>query len=166
MTPLTWLRLAWIPIAVAALISYPLVSDDIYYQNMLIMTFMLAIGASGWNIMAGTRAICRWATALHRFGGLHHRHPRRERGHLAISRLPGRRLDVRGRRALLSLITRRTRGMYFVIVTFATLQLLGVVATISSGLTGGSQGLAMPLRPGVCPIRTGRSTTHCSACSS
>ncbi len=47
--------------------------------------------------------------------------------------------------ALLSLVTRRTRGMYFIIVTFAALQLLGIVATIWSGLTGGSQGLALPL---------------------
>jgi len=47
--------------------------------------------------------------------------------------------------ALLSLVTRRTRGMYFVIVTFAALQLVGVAATTASGLTGGSQGLALPL---------------------
>jgi branched-chain amino acid transport system permease protein len=47
--------------------------------------------------------------------------------------------------AILSLVTRRTRGMYFIIVTFAALQLLGIVATIWSGLTGGSQGLALPI---------------------
>ena len=35
--------------------------------------------------------------------------------------------------------------MYFIIVTFAALQLLGIVATISSGLTGGGQGLALPI---------------------
>ncbi|HTZ24848.1 MAG TPA: branched-chain amino acid ABC transporter ATP-binding protein/permease, partial [Streptosporangiaceae bacterium] len=47
--------------------------------------------------------------------------------------------------AVLSLVTRRSRGMYFTIVTFAALQLLAIVATIWSGLTGGSQGLALPL---------------------
>jgi branched-chain amino acid transport system permease protein len=47
--------------------------------------------------------------------------------------------------AVLSLVTRRTRGMYFVIVTFAALELLGVVAATWSSLTGGSQGLALPL---------------------
>jgi branched-chain amino acid transport system permease protein len=35
--------------------------------------------------------------------------------------------------------------MYFVIVTFAALLLLGVVGTTWSGLTGGSQGLALPV---------------------
>ena len=35
--------------------------------------------------------------------------------------------------------------MYFIIVTFAALQLLGIVATIWSGFTGGSQGLALPI---------------------
>jgi len=38
------------------LIAIPLLSGDLYYQNMLIMTFLLAIGASGWNIMADTPA--------------------------------------------------------------------------------------------------------------
>lgn len=47
--------------------------------------------------------------------------------------------------AILSLVTRRTRGMYFIIVTFAALELLGIVAAIWSGLTGGSQGLALPI---------------------
>jgi len=146
MTPLTWLRLAWIPIAVAALISYPLVSDDIYYQNMLIMTFMLAIGASGWNIMGGYAGYLSLGNSA--FIGL----GAYTTGILAAKEdispflgcLVGGLMCAVGA-ALLSLITRRTRGMYFVIVTFATLQLLGVVATISSGLTGGSQGLAMPL---------------------
>ncbi len=36
-----------------ALIVYPLVSNSLYYQNMLILTFVLAIGAVGWNIMGG-----------------------------------------------------------------------------------------------------------------
>jgi ABC-type branched-subunit amino acid transport system ATPase component len=35
--------------------------------------------------------------------------------------------------------------MYFIIVTFAALELLGIVATIWSGVTGGSQGLALPI---------------------
>src|SRR5258708_27726629 len=35
------------------LAAFPLVSNSIYYQNVLILTFLLAIGASGWNIMGG-----------------------------------------------------------------------------------------------------------------
>ena len=40
-------------LAVLVLGAFPLVSDNLYLQNMLILTFLLAIGASGWNIMGG-----------------------------------------------------------------------------------------------------------------
>jgi len=36
-------------LALMALIVYPLVSNSLYYQNMLILTFVLAIGAVGWT---------------------------------------------------------------------------------------------------------------------
>ena len=44
----------WV-IAVAAvlLIAYPLLSDDLYYQNMIILSLVLAIGAVGLNIIVG-----------------------------------------------------------------------------------------------------------------
>jgi ABC-type branched-subunit amino acid transport system ATPase component/ABC-type branched-subunit amino acid transport system permease subunit len=140
------LRRAWILVALAALISYPLVSNDLYYQNLLIMTFMLAIGASGWNIMGGYAGYLSLGNSA--FIGL----GAYTTGILAtkvdvspfLGCLVGGLVCAIGA-ALLSLITRRTRGMYFVIVTFATLQLLGVVATTWSGLTGGSQGLALQL---------------------
>ena len=46
---------------------------------------------------------------------------------------------------VLGLATRRTRGAAFVIVTFAMLELLGLVADNWTSLTGGSNGLVMPL---------------------
>ena len=149
MTPLTWLtplRRAWIPIAVAALISYPLVSDDIYYQNMLIMTFLLAIGASGWNIMGGYAGYLSLGNSAFIGLGAYTTGILAANEHISpfLGCLVGGLTCAVGA-ALLSLVTRRTRGMYFVVVTFAALQLLGVVATIWSSLTGGSQGLAMPL---------------------
>ncbi|SEP37828.1 ABC transporter permease subunit [Amycolatopsis saalfeldensis] len=141
-----WIRHAWIPVALAALLCFPLVSGDIYYQNLLIMTFLLAIGASGWNIMGGYAGYLSLGNSA--FIGL----GAYTTGILAAKAdispfagcLVGGLVCAVGA-ALLSLVTRRTRGMYFVIVTFATMQLLGVVATTWSGLTGGSQGLALPL---------------------
>jgi ABC-type branched-subunit amino acid transport system ATPase component/ABC-type branched-subunit amino acid transport system permease subunit len=145
-TPPAWRRYVWIPVALAALIGFPLVSGDLYYQNLLIMTFMLAIGASGWNIMGGYAGYLSLGNSA--FIGL----GAYTTGILAakagvspfLGCLVGGLVCAIGA-ALLSLVTRRTRGMYFVIVTFATMQLLGVVATTWSGLTGGSQGLALPL---------------------
>ncbi|MCU1681421.1 MAG: amino acid/amide transporter rane protein 2, family / amino acid/amide transporter [Amycolatopsis sp.] len=146
MTSPVRLRHAWIPVALAALLGFPLVSGDIYYQNLLIMTFLLAIGASGWNIMGGYAGYLSLGNSA--FIGL----GAYTTGILAakadvspfLGCLVGGLTCAIGA-ALLSLVTRRTRGMYFVIVTFATMQLLGVVATTWSGLTGGSQGLALPL---------------------
>ena len=140
------LRRGWIPAALLVLIAVPMVSANLYYQNMLIMTFLLAIGASGWNIMGGYAGyISLGNSAFIGLGGY-------TTGILAaklnlspfIGCLAGGLVSALAA-ALLSLVTRRTRGMYFVIVTFAALQLLEIVTTAWSGLTGGSEGLALPV---------------------
>jgi branched-chain amino acid transport system permease protein len=142
----TALRRALIAVLILALAVFPLVSNDLYYQTMLIMTFLIAIGATGWNIMGGyagyvslgnsafvglgayTTGILAAKEGISPFVGCF-------AGGVTAGVLAG----------ILSLVTRRTRGMYFIIVTFAALQLLGIVATLWSGLTGGSQGLALPI---------------------
>jgi branched-chain amino acid transport system ATP-binding protein/branched-chain amino acid transport system permease protein len=142
----TALRRASIAVLILALAVFPLVSNDLYYQTMLIMTFLIAIGATGWNIMGGyagyvslgnsafvglgayTTGILAAKEGISPFVGCF-------AGGVTAGVLAG----------ILSLVTRRTRGMYFIIVTFAALQLLGIVATLWSGLTGGSQGLALPV---------------------
>jgi ABC-type branched-subunit amino acid transport system permease subunit len=40
-------------VAAAFLLVYPVVSDDAYYQNMIILSLVFAVGASGLNIMMG-----------------------------------------------------------------------------------------------------------------
>jgi branched-chain amino acid transport system permease protein len=142
----TTIRRAVIAVAVVALAVFPLVSNDLYYQAMLILTFLLAIGATGWNIMGGYAGYISLGNSV--FVGL----GAYTTGILAAKQnvspflgcLAGG-LVCALAAAVLSLVTRRSRGMYFTIVTFAALQLLAIVATIWSGLTGGSQGLALPL---------------------
>ena len=144
--PATLIRRTLIALALAALAVFPLVSNDLYYQAMLILTFLLAIGATGWNIMGGYAGYISLGNSA--FVGL----GAYTTGILAakdnvspfLGCLAGG-LVCAVAAAVLSLVTRRTRGMYFIIVTFAALQLLGIVATIWSGLTGGSQGLALPI---------------------
>jgi ABC-type branched-subunit amino acid transport system ATPase component/ABC-type branched-subunit amino acid transport system permease subunit len=146
LNPVTLGRRAVIGVALIILAVVPLVSDNLYYQTLLILTFLLAIGASGWNIMGGYAGyISLGNSAFIGLGGY-------TTGILAVRQhispflgcLAGG-LVCALAAAVLSLVTWRTRGMYFVIVTFAALELLGVVATTWSGLTGGSQGLALPL---------------------
>jgi ABC-type branched-subunit amino acid transport system ATPase component/ABC-type branched-subunit amino acid transport system permease subunit len=139
-------RRGLIAAVLAVLAVFPLVSGNLYYQNLLIMTFLLAIGASGWNIMGGYAGYISLGNSVFIGLGAYTTGILAVRQGLSpfIGSLAGG-LVCALAAALLSLVTRRTRGMYFVIVTFAALQLLGVVATTWSGLTGGSQGLALPL---------------------
>ncbi|MDX6338261.1 MAG: branched-chain amino acid transport system ATP-binding protein livM [Streptosporangiaceae bacterium] len=139
-------RRAVIALAAVILAVFPLVSGNLYLQNLLIMTFLLGIGASGWNIMGGYAGYISLGNSAFIGLGAYTTGILAVRAHLSpfAGCLAGG-LVCAVAAAVLSLVTRRTRGMYFVIVTFAALQLLGIVATTWSGLTGGSQGLALPL---------------------
>lgn len=146
MRTLRGLRHAIVALAIIALIAYPLVSDSLYYQNMLILTFVLAIGAVGWNIMGGYAGYISLGNSA--FIGLGAYTTAILSVHQQVSPFVG--CLVGGMvsavaAAVLSLVTRRTRGMYFVIVTFVTLLLLALVTTTWTDLTGGSKGLALPL---------------------
>jgi branched-chain amino acid transport system permease protein len=140
------IRRALIALALVALAVFPLVSDDLYYQAMLILTFLLAIGATGWNIMGGYAGYISLGNSAFIGLGAYTTGILAAKDNVSpfLGCLVGG-LVAAVAAAILSLVTRRTRGMYFIIVTFAALQLLGIVATIWSGLTGGSQGLALPI---------------------
>jgi len=142
----TLARRAFITLALVILAGFPLVSGNLYYQTLLMLTFLLAIGASGWNIMGGYAGYLSLGNSAFIGLGAYTTGILAARAHLSpfVGCLAGG-LVCALAAAVLSLVTRRTRGMYFVIVTFAALQLLAVVATNTSGLTGGSQGLALPL---------------------
>ncbi len=140
------IRRTLIALALVALAVFPLVSNDLYYQTMLILTFLLAIGATGWNIMGGYAGYISLGNSAFVGLGAYTTGILAARDNISpfLGCLAGG-LVAALAAAILSLVTRRTRGMYFIIVTFAALQLLGIVATIWSGLTGGSQGLALPI---------------------
>jgi branched-chain amino acid transport system permease protein len=140
------LRRGWIPAAMLVLIAVPMVSANLYYQNMLIVTFLLAIGASGWNIMGGYAGYISLGNSAFIGLGSYTTGVLAAKAQLSpfIGCLAGG-LVCALAAALLSLVTRRTRGMYFVIVSFAALQLLEILTTMWTSVTGGSQGLAMPV---------------------
>ena len=48
-SPWTWLAV----LAVVLVGIYPLLSDDLYYQNMIILSMVFAVGAVGLNIITG-----------------------------------------------------------------------------------------------------------------
>jgi branched-chain amino acid transport system ATP-binding protein/branched-chain amino acid transport system permease protein len=137
---------AVVAVLALALIAYPLVSDDLYYQNMIILSLVFAIGAVGLNVISG-------------YGGYV------SLGQGAFLGLGGYTLAILSTRidvtpwiwvpvagvvagvfaALLGVIALRTRGHSFVIITIAFLFLLQLVTTNWKSLTNGTAGLTLPL---------------------
>ena len=134
-------------VAAAFLLVFPVVSDDAYYQNMIILSLVFAIGASGLNIIMGYAGyVSLGQGAFIGLGGY-------TIGVLA-SKIEGPSpwlwVPVAGLVTAivaigLGLVSLRSSGAAFVIITVAFLFLTGVVATNWVGLTNGTSGLTLPL---------------------
>ena len=138
---------ALIAVAALALLIYPVVSDSLYYQNMIILSLVFAIGAVGLNIISGYGGYISLGQGA--FVGL---------GAYTLAILSNRVVDVSVWwwvpvggvvagvfAALLGVIALRTRGHSFVIITIAFLFLLQLVAINWPSLTNGTAGLTLPL---------------------
>jgi ABC-type branched-subunit amino acid transport system ATPase component/ABC-type branched-subunit amino acid transport system permease subunit len=134
-------------LAALVLVAYPVVSDDLYYQNMVILSLVFAIGAVGLNVIAGYGGYMSLGQGA--FVGL---------GGYTMAILSTRLPDVTPwlwvptagvvaavMAALLGVVAMRTRGSAFVIMTIAFLFLLQLVTTNWDALTNGTAGLTLPL---------------------
>ncbi|MEX0425990.1 ATP-binding cassette domain-containing protein [Nocardioides sp. DS6] len=145
--PVRWAGRGLAALAGLLLVLFPLLSDDRYYQNMIILSLVFAVGASGLSIIAGYAGyISLGQGAFIGVGGY-------TIGVLA-TRVPGVSPwwwvplagVVGGLLALvLGLVSLRSRGPSFVIITVAFLFLVQVIAVNWSSLTGGTAGLTLPL---------------------
>jgi branched-chain amino acid transport system permease protein len=134
--------------AVLALIVYPLVSDDLYYQNMIILTLLLAVMASGWNVISGFTGyvslgqsaflgIGAYTTALFSL--------RVFDGASPFWFVPFSAVVAGVFAAVVGSVLMRTRGHAFVILTIAFLFVMQIVTLNWSQLTNGNHGLTLPL---------------------
>jgi branched-chain amino acid transport system permease protein len=127
-------------------IAYPLLSNDLYYQNMIMLSLVFAIGAVGLNIISGYGGYVSLGQGA--FLGL---------GAYTLGILSTR-IDaspwiwvplagvISGLfAAVLGVIAMRTRGSAFVIITIAFLFLTQLVAINWDSLTNGTAGLTIPL---------------------
>src|SRR4051812_25369308 len=134
-------------LAAVALLVFPLVSDNLYYQNMFILSLVFAIGATGLNVISGYGGYISLGQGA--FLGL---------GAYTLAILSTRLESVSVWvwvplagvvagvfAALLGVVALRTRGPSFVIMTIAFLFLLQLVATNWVALTNGTAALALPL---------------------
>jgi len=142
-----WIGRIIAALATAAVLAYPLVSDDTYYQNMIIISLVFAVGASGLNIITGfTGYVSLGQSAFIGLGGY-------TIGVLATKFdtvspwlwVPVAGLVAAGVAVGLGLVSLRSRGPAFVIITVAFLFLMQQVAVNWEDVTGGTAGLLLPL---------------------
>lgn len=129
-----------------ALFCYPFVSDDLFIQNMLILSMVFAIGAVGLNVITGYAGyVSLGQSAFIGVGayavGL---------GAVKVGGNPFLWVPVAGvvggiLAFIMGLIALRTRGHSFVILTIAALFLLQLCAINFDGFTNGTQGISLPI---------------------
>ncbi|MDX6588437.1 MAG: branched-chain amino acid transport system ATP-binding protein livM, partial [Solirubrobacterales bacterium] len=148
-TPSKALRSPWTALIVVAalfLAAFPVLSDDLYYQNMFILSMVFAVGAVGLNIITGYAGYISLGQGA--FVGL---------GAYTVGICVG---DIGGSpwvwvpvagllagavAALLGVVAMRARGHSFVILTIAFLFLVQLLATNWDELTNGTGGITLPI---------------------
>jgi ABC-type branched-subunit amino acid transport system ATPase component/ABC-type branched-subunit amino acid transport system permease subunit len=139
------------PVIAAALVFlllYPVVTDNLYYQNMIILSTLLAIMGSSWNIISGFTGyvslgqsvflgIGAYTTALFSL--------RVFDGASPFWFIPISAVVAGIFAAVVGSVLMRTRGHSFVILTIAFLFVTQIVTLNWSALTNGNHGLTLPL---------------------
>ncbi|HSC91461.1 MAG TPA: branched-chain amino acid ABC transporter ATP-binding protein/permease [Gaiellaceae bacterium] len=137
-----------VALAAVGLLAYPLVTNDLYYQNMIILSTLLAIMASGWNIISGYTGyvslghsaflgIGAYTTALLSV--------RVFEGASPFWFVPVSAVVAGIFAAVVGAVLMRTRGHSFVILTIAFLFVMQLTALNWSDLTNGNHGITLPL---------------------
>jgi ABC-type branched-subunit amino acid transport system ATPase component/ABC-type branched-subunit amino acid transport system permease subunit len=141
-----WAR-AVAPAILVALIAFPLLApDDIYRQNVLFQTFLLAVGAISWNIVSGFTGYVSLGQSAFLGVGAYVVAIIAIRASLSPFLVaPAGGLAAALLALVVGYIVMRTRGHAFVIITIALLLLLQTIGLNTSSITGGSNGLTLPL---------------------
>jgi len=139
----------WIALIAAAVLFiglYPIFSDDLYYQNMIILSMVFAIGAVGLNIITGYAGyVSLGQGAFLGLGAYVVGIGTTKVGGSPWVWIPAAGVVASLMAALLGVVAMRARGHSFVILTIASLFLLQIVATNWDSLTNGTGGITLPL---------------------
>jgi ABC-type branched-subunit amino acid transport system ATPase component/ABC-type branched-subunit amino acid transport system permease subunit len=142
-----WLRPAAVTAGVLVLALVPLAFiDNLYYQTVGILIFLLVVSSSGWNIISGFAGyVSLGQSAFIGVGaytvGILSKHT--EVSPFLLAPLGGVTAAVLA--AILGLVAMRARGHAFVIITIAFLFLMQTLALNLQNITGGSAGITLPL---------------------
>ncbi len=142
-----WLRPAAIALGVVVVAVLPLASPgDTYLQTVAILTLLLVVTSSGWNIISGFAGYVSLGQSA--FLGVGAYTVGLIALHVDISPfvlVPLGGLGAIVVAVLLGVVAMRTRGHAFVIITIALLFLMQALALNLQRITGGSAGLTLPL---------------------
>ena len=143
------LRSPWTAVIVAAALfiaAFPVLSDDLYYQNMFILSMVFAIGAVGLNIITGYAGyVSLGQGAFIGLGAYTVGICVNDIGGSPWVWVPVAGLFGAAVAALLGVVAMRARGHSFVILTIAFLFLLQLLATNWDSLTNGTGGITLPI---------------------
>jgi branched-chain amino acid transport system permease protein len=141
-----WVGRALVVIGAAIVISYPLISNDLFYQNLIILSLLFAIGAVGLNVIMGWGGyISLGQSSFIGLGAYTVGILTTKVGGSPWVWLPAAGLVAALFALVLGAIATRLRGHSFVISTIAALFLLQIIATNWRGFTGGTTGITMPI---------------------
>jgi ABC-type branched-subunit amino acid transport system ATPase component/ABC-type branched-subunit amino acid transport system permease subunit len=143
------LRSPWTAVVAAAILLvgvFPILSDDLYYQNMIILSMVFAIGAVGLNIITGYAGyISLGQGAFIGLGAYTVGICVTDIGGSPWVWVPVAGLLAGALAALLGVVAMRARGHAFVILTIAFLFLVQLLATNWDELTNGTGGITLPI---------------------
>ena len=141
-SPLT----ALIAVAIVLVAVFPVLSDDLYYQNMIILSMVFAIGAVGLNIITGYAGyVSLGQGAFIGLGAYTVGICVTDIGGSPWVWVPVAGLVAGAAAALLGVVAMRARGHAFVILTIAFLFLVQLLATNWDALTNGTGGITLPI---------------------
>jgi ABC-type branched-subunit amino acid transport system ATPase component/ABC-type branched-subunit amino acid transport system permease subunit len=141
-----WVGRALLVIGGTIVLVYPLVSNDLFYQNLIILSLLFAIGAVGLNVIMGWGGyISLGQSAFIGLGAYTVGILATRVGGSPFVWLPAAGLIAALFALVLGAVATRLRGHSFVIATIAALFLLQIVATNWRGFTHGTTGITLPI---------------------
>jgi ABC-type branched-subunit amino acid transport system ATPase component/ABC-type branched-subunit amino acid transport system permease subunit len=141
-----WLGRALLVVGAIVVVTYPVVSDDLFYQNMIILSLIFAIGAVGLNVIMGWGGyISLGQSSFIGLGAYTVGILATQVGGSPFVWVPAAGLVAALFALVLGAIATRLRGHSFVITTIAALFLLQIVATNWRDFTHGTTGITLPL---------------------
>ena len=148
-SPSKALRSPWTAVIVAAVLFvglFPVFSDDLYYQNMFILSMVFAIGAVGLNLITGYAGyVSLGQGAFIGLGAYTVGICVTDIGGSPWVWVPVAGVLAGAIAALLGVVAMRARGHSFVILTIAFLFLVQLLATNWDSLTNGTGGITLPI---------------------